>query len=177
MPRLRTSGEGSTDLQQQAEGTLAHLVREESLVDFPGALILVTHDRFLLDRVANSILSVEADGRVVTHADLAQWQAARKAAAKPAKAKRKAETPRKKSAAKGIKRLTYKEREEWESMEETLLAAEGAADEARAAAADPKIATDATALHDAHAALAAAEGEVERLYARWAELEARQEGD
>jgi ATP-binding cassette subfamily F protein uup len=152
-------------------------VLEESLMDFPGALVLVTHDRFLLDRVTNSILSVEADGRVVTHADLAQWQAARKAAAKPTKAKTAAPAPRKRQAARGIKRLTYREREEWEAMEETVLAAEGVVEEAQAAAADPMIATQATALAEAHAGLAAAEAEVERLYARWAELEAKQESD
>ena len=149
-------------------------VLEESLVEFKGALILVTHDRFLLDRVANSILSVEADGSVATHADLAQWQAARKAAAKPARARETAPAKRPRQEAKGLKRLSYRERQEWEAMEETVLAAEQQAEEARAAAADSGIASDAEALHRTHDALAAAEAEVERLYARWAELEERQ---
>lgn len=151
-------------------------VLEESLVDFPGALILVTHDRFLLDRVANSILSVEADGRVVTHADLAQWEAARKAAARPQRKKEPAPDARPRQQAKGIKRLSYREREEWEAMEAAVLAAEKRMEESRKAASDPAISTDATLLHERHAALAAAEAEVERLYARWAELEALQEG-
>ena len=152
-------------------------VLEESLLDFPGALVLVTHDRFLLDRVADTLLSVEEDGRIVRHADLAQWQAKRKAAAAKAKVEKSPPAPRKRPAAKGIKRLTHRERQEWAAMEETLLAAEAAVEEARAAAEDPAIATRATELAQAHAALAAAELEVERLYARWAELESKQESD
>ena len=49
-------------------------VLEESLVDFPGAIVLVTHDRYLLDRVASVIVSLDGQDGVRTFADLAQWQ-------------------------------------------------------------------------------------------------------
>src|SRR5439155_15956069 len=52
-------------------------VLEESLADFPGALVLVTHDRFLLDRVSTEILALDGIGGVRPFADLAQWQRAR----------------------------------------------------------------------------------------------------
>ncbi len=58
-------------------------------------------------------------------------------------------------------------------MEATILAAEGALEAAQAAATDPAIATDAAELHHRYSALDAARLEVERLYARWAELEAK----
>jgi ATP-binding cassette subfamily F protein uup len=69
--------------------------------------------------------------------------------------------------------LTYLEQREWEQMEKLILEGEHAAAACREAASDPAVASDHQALADRHAALAAAEAQVERLYARWAELEAK----
>ena len=49
-------------------------VLEESLSDFPGALVLVTHDRHLLDRVSTVILALDGSGNTGFYADVAQWQ-------------------------------------------------------------------------------------------------------
>jgi ATP-binding cassette subfamily F protein uup len=57
-------------------------------------------------------------------------------------------------------------------MEAAIAAAEAEKGRCRAAAEDPAIGSDSRALTECYAALAAAEAEVERLYARWAELEA-----
>ena len=54
-------------------------VLEESLLEFTGAIVLVTHDRFLLDRVTTSLLALDGRGGVEAFADLAQWQAAQSA--------------------------------------------------------------------------------------------------
>ena len=59
-------------------------------------------------------------------------------------------------------------------MEARSLAAEQHRAACQALADDPSIATDSEALHARHSSLAAAQAEVERLYARWAELEAKQ---
>ena len=48
-------------------------VLEESLCEFPGALVLVTHDRFLLDRVCNLVLGFDGEGRTEYFADYEQW--------------------------------------------------------------------------------------------------------
>jgi ATP-binding cassette subfamily F protein uup len=107
---------------------------------------------------------------VATFADYAQWEAARKARPEapragpgPAPAR---ERPR-------TKRLGYLEQREWDGMERAILDAETAAEACQRAAEDPVIASDPAALQARYAALAAARAEVERLYARWAELDAR----
>ena len=71
------------------------------------------------------------------------------------------------------KRLGYIEQREWDQIESRILQAECELDACRKAAADPAVATDYKALSERLAALTAAHAAVERLYARWAELEAR----
>jgi ATP-binding cassette subfamily F protein uup len=151
-------------------------VLEESLTDFPGALVLVTHDRYMLDRVSTVVLGLNGEGGAEVFADYSQWEQAR--AVKPARAKedrpegyaaRAAETaaPRKK--------LAYLEAREWERMEERILEAEQSLEAARAAMQAPAVVSDPVALQQRYAEMQAAEAAVEKLYARWAELELRTE--
>ena len=146
-------------------------VLEESLIDFPGALVLVSHDRHLVDRVTTEILALDGNGGAQRYADYDQWEAIRRATAKPKKSK--TATPASTTPRPGSKRLTYLEQREWEGMEESVLAAEARVAEAKAHTEDPSIATDAGALHERLQALDEAQREVDRLYERWAELEAK----
>jgi ATP-binding cassette subfamily F protein uup len=147
-------------------------VLEESLLEFPGGLVLVTHDRYLLDRVSTTILSLDGSGKAQFFADSAQWEENRKARTAPPV--RAAPKPAKAEPAKpAAKKLTYKEQKEWEGMEAGILAAEEALVGCQAAVEDPVVATDPAALQERCTALDAARAEVERLYARWAELEAK----
>src|SRR5438132_743308 len=145
-------------------------VLEESLAEFDGALVLVTHDRFMLERVSTVILALDGAGGTATFADYAQWEAARRAAepapskAAPAASERERQRP---------KRLGYREQREWDGMERTILAAERTLEACQRAVEDPAIASDPTALQQRYAALEAARADVDRLYARWAELEAK----
>jgi len=155
-------------------------VLEENLLEFPGALVLVTHDRWLLDGVSTLLLALDGTGKAEYYADYAQWEAARerKTAAVRSPAERKTQTTSQgdrdpNQRGKGRKGLTYRERHEWGQMEETILKAEEALTACRAAVDDPAIVSDAAALHTRHAALDQAQAEVERLYARWADLEAK----
>ncbi len=150
-------------------------VLEENLVDFPGALVLVTHDRLLLDQVATHVLALDGAGHATPYADYAQWEAARRtpggrlasrtASAASAASATAAMTPG--------RRLSYRERREWEEMEGRILAAEESLAAEQRAVADPVVATDAAALAERWQRLEAARAEVERLYARWAELEGK----
>ena len=145
-------------------------VLEDSLAEFDGALILVTHDRFMLERVSTVIVALDGRGGAATFADYAQWEAAR-AAAEPAPRKeaRNAEAPRQRT-----KRLGYREQREWEGMERAILEAERAVEARQREVDDPAIVSDPTALQQRFAALEAARADVDRLYTRWAELEAKQ---
>src|SRR5215467_5732964 len=52
-------------------------VLEDNLVEFPGALVLVTHDRYLLDRVSTAVLGLDGQGGAQIFADYWQWESAR----------------------------------------------------------------------------------------------------
>jgi ATP-binding cassette subfamily F protein uup len=148
-------------------------VLEESLLEFPGAVVLVTHDRFLLDRVSTALLALDGAGGVTPFADLAQWQeaqAAAEAAARDTRARPAASQARPASAP---KRLSYHEQREWDAMEQTILVAEEALAACRAGLDDPAVVSDAGELARRYAAHEAASARVEELYARWSELDAK----
>src|SRR5262247_3459015 len=146
-------------------------VLEDSLAEFDGALVLVTHDRFMLERVSTVIVALDGRGGAATFADYAQWEAGRGAVAPPPRKEpgRAAEAPRART-----KRLGYREQREWEGMEQAILEAERAVDARQREVDDPAIVSDPAALQQRYAALEAARADVDRLYARWAELEAKQ---
>ena len=150
-------------------------VLEESLLEFSGALVLVTHDRYMIDRVSTQILALDGNGGAEMFADYSQWEANVGAGfSRPVDKKsptgglKPAPTSPAQSAP---KRLSYIEQREWDGMEAAVAAAEEALEEARNRAEDPAIASDANALQERFAALGAAQAAGDRLYARWAELE------
>lgn len=151
-------------------------VLEESLLEFPGALVLVTHDRWLLDRVSTTILALDGQGQAEWFADYAQWEAAqtRKGAGRDSPGPSSPAEPSSAAAPKKRRGLSYRDQREWERIEATILNAEATAAACQAAVNDPAIVSDAEALRARYAALEAAQAEVDRLYARWAALEAQQ---
>jgi len=146
-------------------------VLEESLLEFPGALVLVTHDRHLIDRVSTSILALDGRGGVSRFADYGQWEDRERTEALPRASADKPSSG--KASPKKPKKLSYVEQREWDGMEEAVLAAEARLDAARTRAEDPAIVSDAAALAARLAELATAQDAADRLYARWAELEAK----
>jgi len=153
-------------------------VLEDSLLEFPGALVLVTHDRWLLDRASTMLLALDGSGHAEWFADYAQWEAAQErnaaagldAAEPKALPVSRANTGTTPSNARR-KGLSYREQQEWGQMEQKILQAEDTLVTCRAAVEDPAVVSDAGALQTRHEALDAARTEVERLYGRWAELE------
>ena len=142
-------------------------VLEDSLVDFPGAIVLVTHDRSLLDRLCTEIIGLDGKGNARLVADYSQWLASQREAAPKAAAAKPAKAPREKS-----KKLTYHEQKEFAEMEKRILAAEEAvaAREQDVAAAG----ADHIRLQESCHALQAAQEAVAKLYERWQELEAKE---
>jgi ATP-binding cassette subfamily F protein uup len=133
----------------------------------------VTHDRFLFDRVSTVVLALDGTGGAQVFADYQQWEDAQRGQSSAAE-KPTATPVRAKPTPSGIKRLTYAEQREWAQMETAILAAEQALEACRVAADDPSIAANAEAVHQRYTALQAAQEHVDRLYARWAELEEKQ---
>ncbi len=142
-------------------------VLEDSLLDFSGAIVLVSHDRYLLDRVSTVVIGLDgAEGGVF--ADYSQWEASR--SEQPAE-RPTAEEPRRPSA-EGVKRkLAYLEQREWDAMEAKILAAEQ--DLAACQSDLDASGSDAKRYMAAYEKLQAAQQRVEDLYTRWAELEAK----
>jgi ABC transport system ATP-binding/permease protein len=150
-------------------------VLEDSLTEFPGALVLVTHDRFLLDRVSTAVLGLDGEGGAQLYADYWQWQQAW-SERKPARVEKEAATPPARAAAPsaGRKKLSYLEAREWDRMETSILEAEEALAAIRAEMQAPDVVSDGPRLHECYQRMQQAEAVVEALYARWAELEAKQ---
>lgn len=152
---------------------------EESLLEFPGAVVLITHDRSLLDRVSTVLLGLDGAGGAEVYADYAQWEedflARQRAEAREAKAREAKAQPPKPKAEPARKKLSFKDQREYDGMEAAIAAAEAVVEQARAALEDPAVASDGHALARRLEAFQAAEADVERLYARWAELEAKLE--
>jgi ATP-binding cassette subfamily F protein uup len=146
-------------------------VLEDSLADFPGALVLVTHDRYLLDRVSTVVLGLDGKGGAQLFADYYQWETARNQAAAPVV--RREAPPAKSLSAK--KKLNYLESREWEQMEGCILDAEQALEAVRAEMQSSEVVSDGPRLQACYGQLQQAEAAVHALYARWAELEAKQQ--
>ncbi len=142
-------------------------VLEESLLEFPGALVLVSHDRYLLDRVCTVLLGLDGTGSATPFADIDQWLAHPKpeeAAQRQTRPDRRRERPKRGG-------LTYLEKREYEAMEETILEAETDLERLAERLADPQVASDAEAAHEAYVDHENARDRVAELYRRWAELE------
>jgi ATP-binding cassette subfamily F protein uup len=145
-------------------------VLEESLLDFPGALVMVTHDRYLLDRISTAVLGLDGQGGARLYADYWQWEQDRltQKQAKPEKPAAAAKA----AAAAGKKKLSYLESREWEQMEERILEAEAEAEDLRREMQSPEAVSDGPRLAACYEKLQEADARVAALYARWAELEA-----
>jgi ATP-binding cassette subfamily F protein uup len=149
-------------------------VLEQSLLEFSGALVLVTHDRYLLDRVSKQILALDGLGKAEFFADFAQWEDF-KASEAPSK-QASPQSPQKKTepAAATKKALSTNERKELSTIESAIHAAEARLESAKARLLDHAIATDVEELMKRQGLVDERQAEVAALYQRWEALEAKQ---
>ena len=168
-------------------------ILEESLLEFPGALVMVTHDRYMLDRISGVVLGLDGQGEAGVFADYAQWESwmeeRRAAGAKaqvkdsgsrrpegllhPASGNSSGGTSSEAAVQQAKKKLSYMEAREYSTIEQRIAEAEELLQQKKAGAEDPAIVSDAARLVEAHAELDEAQKNVDELYARWAELEAK----
>lgn len=148
-------------------------VLEQALMEFPGALVLVTHDRFMLERLATEYIGLDDSGSARSFQTHQAWMTARRKAAK--EAKRKAADARRKPASSkptgSARKLSWDERKEYESMEATILEAESDVERLEAEVADPALADDHIRSKNVYESLSNAQTKVRDLYARWVVLE------
>jgi ATP-binding cassette subfamily F protein uup len=156
-------------------------VLEEALVNFGGTALVVSHDRWFLDRVCDRVIVFEGNGRVSVNEGnysyylekrrASEAAAAAAAKAKPAKTARPADNAPEKPDK--PRKLKWKEERELEAMEETILAAESAVAELEEKLNDPSFyianAAEAPAMIED---LERQKAAVAALYSRWEELEA-----
>jgi ATP-binding cassette subfamily F protein uup len=145
-------------------------VLEQSLLEFPGAMALVSHDRYLLDRVSTLVIGLDGTGDVGVFADYSQWEAARSepVAEKAAVVNQRDAPP---ATPAPPKKLSYIDQLEWDAMEERILEAE------RELAAwqneVQEASSDADRLPSAFERMQKAQARVDELYQRWADLDAK----
>jgi ABC transport system ATP-binding/permease protein len=155
-------------------------ILEESLLEYGGALVLVSHDRFMLDRVSTVVLGLDGLGSAERFADYSQWetwQRARqsKGTPKAANGNRRPRPPAEGSPS-GVtkKKLSYSEVREFATIESRIAEAEKEIHAKRAALEDSVVTSDRIRLQNVCNELDEAQKTVDALYARWAELEQKQ---
>jgi ATP-binding cassette subfamily F protein uup len=143
-------------------------ILEENLLEFPGALVLVTHDRYLLDRVSTVVLGLDGKGGVERFADYSQWEVWL--------ADRKQTKPKPVVASKPVqsvtkKKLSYLDTLEHEGIVQRIADAESDLKSKYAALEDPAVVRDGRLVESAYQEMEEAQKKLDALYARWSELE------
>ncbi len=152
-------------------------ILEEALLEFKGALVLVTHDRYMLDRVSNIVLGLDGHAHARVFADYSQWEewkgieqgyVANQQAA--ANSSQRASTASSATATSGKKKLSYLEQREFDGIEARVDKADARMSAAHDRLEDQAVVTDPAALTEALAEMEAAQSEHDAVYQRWAEL-------
>jgi len=155
-------------------------ILEESLLEYRGALVLVTHDRFMLDRVSTIVLGLDGLGGAERFADYSQWDVWQRSQQRgttnlSSGAKRSPVAGEAQSAI-AKKKLSYLEVRELETIEERIAEADKNLEIRRAALEDPAVTSDPPRLKAACIEMDHAQSTLDRLYQRWAELEKKKSG-
>jgi ABC transport system ATP-binding/permease protein len=155
-------------------------ILEESLLEYRGALVLVTHDRFMLDRVSTIVLGLDGLGGAERFADYAQWDVwqrlRQKGTTNLSGGIKRSATGAEVTSVNAKKRLSYLEVRELDSIEERIAEADKNLEARRAALEDPDVTGDPSRLRAVCIELDEAQNALDRLYARWEELEKKRGG-
>jgi len=146
-------------------------VLEDSLEEFPGAIVLITHDRYLMDRLSDRLLYLDGQGGAETFADYSQWLQAYSAQA-PAAAESGKPAPKKQAPA----GLSREGRKELDGIQKKIEKAEAEVVRLQALMHSPEAVSDAERLKELYGQVQAAQAKVAQVYARWEELEALNRG-
>ncbi len=147
---------------------------EEALIRFKGCVLLVSHDRYFLNRVCSGILAFEDNAQVIYSVGNYDYYMSKRVQPQRAKEQVEEDPPEKKpvsSAKTKVRKLKWKEERELESMEETILAVEEEIEELQFFFVNPENFKDSPEKHkEVHDQLEAAQSRKDKLYNRWEEL-------
>lgn len=146
---------------------------EESLLDFQGAIVLITHDRCMMDRICNTLLALGDPNCTEQYADYSQW----KNAQIPEESAPKAKEKKLESAPAAKTKVSYAEKKEYEQIEEKILKLESEVQRLNQSLENPDISQNRERLEEICTAVALAETQIEQLYLRWEELENKMKGN
>ena len=150
-------------------------VLENSLLEFPGAIVLISHDRYLLDSLSTLILGLSgAHGHqlLASYPQWEQWQfeqAEQKKRSPPKKSEKVEAVPTRDARSRG---MTYAEKYECQQMEKHILLLEKEIGALEKIVSDPAVSSDASQLQEVCEQLNGKHRALETLYQRWQELEA-----
>jgi ABC transport system ATP-binding/permease protein len=154
-------------------------ILEDSLLEYGGALVLVTHDRYMLDRVSTVVLGLDGFGAAERFADYQQWESWQRGQQTAAKTNALLETQSSSASPAAVagrtsltkRKLSFKETLELQTIEERIADAEKELQVKHDTLLDPVIMSDGPKLHAASLELEAAQKKIDDLYTRWVELE------
>jgi ATP-binding cassette subfamily F protein uup len=155
-------------------------ILEESLLEYRGALVLVTHDRFMLDRVSTIVLGLDGLGGAERFADYSQWDTWQRSQQRGT-TNLSSGTKRSPSASGAQpsgskKKLSYHEVRELETIEERIAEADKTLEAKRVALEDPIVTADPPRLKAACIEMDEAQNVLDHLYERWGQLEKKKAG-
>jgi ATP-binding cassette subfamily F protein uup len=152
-------------------------VLENSLLEFPGAIVLISHDRYMLDQISNVILGLGTQSDTELFADYRQWEQYQLQKAEQDKGTPKEKLEKKELSPRSEERsrkMTYSEKREWDQMEGKILALEKEIEHLQASIQNPTLANQPEKLQETCQELDAKHQALEKLYQRWQELEMKQ---
>ncbi len=153
-------------------------VLEDSLYEFPGAIVLVTHDRYLLDRICDRLIGFDGEGKSLYFADYEQWLAFmqdRRGEGGASRPEKKVAKPTPPVEKKKSSRLTYIDQREYDQMEERILAAETELEGNQRKMEMPETMADPGLLNECWQETQRLQGLIDTLYGRWDELERKKQ--
>jgi len=142
-------------------------ILEESLLEFPGAVALITHDRFMLDRICNIFLALGNLECTDLYSSYAQWQQAASKIQIPTKPKEK-KAPSKEAAK---PKLSYQEKKEYKEIEGKITKLEKKVQELNHLLENPEVTENPERLQETCTAISLEETKIEQLYLRLVELD------
>jgi len=155
-------------------------ILEESLLEYRGALVLVTHDRYMLDRISTIVLGLDGLGGAERFADYSQWdiwqRSQQKGTENFSSGSRRSSTNGDAQPTVSKKRLSYTEVRDLETIEGRIAEADKQLEARHKALEDPAVTSDPVLLKTACIEMEEAQNNLDTLYARWAELEKKKGG-